>query len=966
MGNKILITILTIISILSANAVTDYVENPSPPITSNIPPSDININYEIVWSIPITSSVLALGVTPVCIGTYPAGETLLWVSHGGTSSSTTTDNWIVIYNLNTRTLVDSFPQPANSGWGYRDMCFYNGYVYAGYEGYIDKIDPITKTVVGHYSFTTTSPPRALADNNVEDSLWTANFTTPIYKLWNQGGTGRQVAPAVFAIYGLAYDPNGYMWGFAQNPMSTLVRYTFPSFASYDSCQVTEIINPLGDSAIAGGCEMWRDSFLLILGQAKPLDKVYCLRVHFPPPSQRDVGVNAIISPGLNIMPNVPVTPIARVKNFGSLAQTNIPVICTILGTGGILRYTNTQTIPSLAAGDTVRVNFAPWTPMMEEVCTVIMRTALPNDSNPANDRMTSTTNVTSSIEIIIGTGTSGSSLYTMYGYYAYSASEAIYLQSEINYYGRINKIAFYKTSGTNTTQFDDVRIFMKHTPDATIATGAFDTTGYTLVYSGPFPINAVGWMEVNLTNPFIYNNIDNLSVLILKGPPAMTSGYPSFQYTTTSPSYRNRYGYNASAWPTSLTQTYYRTNVRLNLTPLTPPAKDVAPIAILSPMSAHNVNTPMTPRVRVKNYGSQAQSFPVICSILGAGGAFRYTATANVNNLAPTDTTSVAFASWTPTISEQVTIIMRTALANDTNPANDRITRTTLVGQIAYQDFEASDGGYIADPPDTCWQWGTPTNVGPSSAYSGTKCWGTKIASNYSNSANWKLTSVPFIANVNNPVIKFYHWYSFEGTTTRYDAGNVKLSIAGGPWTVISPVGGYGGVAATANVAIPGESAYVGPAGTFWQEATFNIPVNAGQTFQIRWHFGSDPSVASYPGWYVDDVMGIGCAPLGLQEEHASLPIYLTTLNNVQPNPVKQNYAKISFTLASPSKLSLKIYDATGRLIKTLVNTNLGHGNYEYLWNCRDENNQEVAEGIYFYTLETENTRITKKLILTK
>ncbi len=278
----------------------------------------------------------------------------------------------------------------------------------------------------------------------------------------------------------------------------------------------------------------------------------------------DVGIAAIVNPGVHHFVNTPMAPIAKVKNYGTATQTNFPVICSIVGAGGVFRYTNTQTVTSLAAGDSVLVNFSTWTPTIMELCTVKTRTKLTSDEYSGNDRKTQATNISNTVDIIIGTGTSGSSIYLMYGYYAYSASEAIYLQPEIGINGYITDIAYYKTSGTLTTQFDDVRIYMRHTTATSTATGAWDTTGYTRVYSGTFPFSAVGWMSVRLSNSFAYNNTENLQVLILKGPPAITSGYPSWQYTTTSPVYQNRYQYGA-AWPTSLTQTYYRPNVKLSI-----------------------------------------------------------------------------------------------------------------------------------------------------------------------------------------------------------------------------------------------------------------------------------------------------------------------------------------------------------------------------------------------------------------
>jgi flagellar hook assembly protein FlgD len=39
-------------------------------------------------------------------------------------------------------------------------------------------------------------------------------------------------------------------------------------------------------------------------------------------------------------------------------------------------------------------------------------------------------------------------------------------------------------------------------------------------------------------------------------------------------------------------------------------------------------------------------------------------------------------------------------------------------------------------------------------------------------------------------------------------------------------------------------------------------------------------------------------------------------------------------------------------------------GNYEVIWDGKDENGKEVASGIYFYQLKTKDFTATKKMIL--
>ncbi|MCX8015190.1 MAG: hypothetical protein N2748_04145, partial [candidate division WOR-3 bacterium] len=517
------------------------------------------INYTILWSLPI-HHIATVGLTPVF-------DTLLWVSSGGRTSSAD-PNWILIYNLNTMTLVDSFQQATTATWGYRDMCFYNGYVYAGTEATLHKISPVPPySVVGTYSVSGISGNviRALTDNNLEDSLWTSNWAVPIYKFWNQGGAVRTVASNAFSIYGLAHDPRGFCWGSAQNPMSTLVKYSFPDFTVIDTATLVEITNPVGDSAIAGGCEVWRDSFVLYLGQARPLDKVYCIKPE--PPPANDVGIEAILYPGSSHIPNTPMTPQGKVKNYGTATQNNFAVVCSIVNQTGSTLYTDTKII-SLAPGRDTNIGFNSWTPTVLEQLTVIIRTMLVNDQNPGNDRKTSICQIGYIAQVIIGTATTNQRTEPLDRFYNYNTHEVIYRQSEINTQGAITHIAYEKHSGPDTSILD-VSIYMRHTTASTLPSGTVSLpppAPYQLVYSGSFPNQeGAGWREVQLATPFVYNNIDNLQILIVKGyqPYISTTVCPYWRYTTTSPTYLCRGARSDASQPTSLTQTYNRPNIRL-------------------------------------------------------------------------------------------------------------------------------------------------------------------------------------------------------------------------------------------------------------------------------------------------------------------------------------------------------------------------------------------------------------------
>ncbi|NLO11214.1 MAG: gingipain R [Candidatus Cloacimonetes bacterium] len=168
--------------------------------------------------------------------------------------------------------------------------------------------------------------------------------------------------------------------------------------------------------------------------------------------------------------------------------------------------------------------------------------------------------------VIIGSGTS-TQPHPLNRYYTYSGHEAIYLASELVAPGSIKSLAYYKASGADQNPIEAVKIYMKNTTDATLATGNYSTNGYTLVFNGIFTNdNTSGWMEVDLDTRFNYDGT-NLAILIEKGYQYWTSSYPNWTYTTSSTN-RARQNQNDSAQPTSLTSTRNLPNMRLRVFPV--------------------------------------------------------------------------------------------------------------------------------------------------------------------------------------------------------------------------------------------------------------------------------------------------------------------------------------------------------------------------------------------------------------
>lgn len=169
---------------------------------------------------------------------------------------------------------------------------------------------------------------------------------------------------------------------------------------------------------------------------------------------------------------------------------------------------------------------------------------------------------------ILGSATNLSAFAPLDRYYNYSTSEMLYRSFEMGNARALNSIAFNKLSGTDLNPIQNVRIYLKHTKDYYFNNGNYDISGYTLVYSGDFPNNAVsGLMSVNFITPFNYNGVDNLQVLVLKGNQTYINNTvaPKWEYETSANTVQ-RNSSNDDFQPQNLTAYYLRTNTWFSCT----------------------------------------------------------------------------------------------------------------------------------------------------------------------------------------------------------------------------------------------------------------------------------------------------------------------------------------------------------------------------------------------------------------
>jgi hypothetical protein len=86
-------------------------------------------------------------------------------------------------------------------------------------------------------------------------------------------------------------------------------------------------------------------------------------------------------------------------------------------------------------------------------------------------------------------------------------------------------------------------------------------------------------------------------------------------------------------------------------------------------------------------------------------------------------------------------------------------------------------------------------------------------------------------------------------------------------------------------------------------------------------------------------------------------------LNQNQPNPFNPT-TYISFALPEAGHVTLRIYDAQGHLVRTLVNEERAADYHVAQWDGRDDAGVALSSGVYLYRLETARTVLQQKMVL--
>ena len=91
----------------------------------------------------------------------------------------------------------------------------------------------------------------------------------------------------------------------------------------------------------------------------------------------------------------------------------------------------------------------------------------------------------------------------------------------------------------------------------------------------------------------------------------------------------------------------------------------------------------------------------------------------------------------------------------------------------------------------------------------------------------------------------------------------------------------------------------------------------------------------------------------------------ITTGNSnlsLSPNPFMSEI-KIDFNIDEPDNVTIKVYDISGKLVKSLINETKPAGKYTVYWNGKNNAEATVPNGMYFVRLDNGSISRTEKVV---
>jgi len=140
------------------------------------------------------------------------------------------------------------------------------------------------------------------------------------------------------------------------------------------------------------------------------------------------------------------------------------------------------------------------------------------------------------------------------------------------------------------------------------------------------------------------------------------------------------------------------------------------------------------------------------------------------------------------------------------------------------------------------------------------------------------------------------------------------------------------------------------------------LGINSSDIITVAFRDGRSSGKEPIYGLYMQKV---SMPPMSEQPDIAIRPF--RTLNSVEnyPNPFNPT-TTIAFDIATPAVVSIDVYNIKGQLVRSLVNAPFEKGKNIIVWNGTNNTNTPVGSGVYFYQINTNGEKMTRKMLLMK
>ena len=176
---------------------------------------------------------------------------------------------------------------------------------------------------------------------------------------------------------------------------------------------------------------------------------------------------------------------------------------------------------------------------------------------------------------------------------------------------------------------------------------------------------------------------------------------------------------------------------------------------------------------------------------------------------------------------------------------------------------------------------------------------------------------------------------------------------ASGAYVKLSPEGYFHGslIAPTARVVLMNGSTLVG--------AAYSRTIEVAETAMFESH-----TLAELPR---PGGIGFGAVTAGPPNpDDVAAPVSLGLafeLGQNSPNPFRPS-TTIRFALPAQRDVELRVFDVTGRAVKTLAQGAMGPGVHTLQWNGDDDHGSRLSSGVYFYRLTAGTDRAQRKMVI--